>query len=152
MKSKTFNVRKRFLIDIVLITDVTLILLYALTTSNLHVFISAALTLNLLQVLIWLFWVSPTMKIYLDEQALTGPSQNLKKTTIPLDKIDKWRTESLRGATKKKGYVDIYSFEGSRVRLIRPVLGRGQCYIILESVLGNLHADSPKIIVPYPNE
>lgn len=152
MKSRTFNVRKRFLIDIILITDVALIFLYALTTANLPAFIAAGVALNFLQALIWFVWVAPVLKVQLNEQEISGPSQDLKKTVIPLAKVDKWRTETLRASTKKKGYVDIYSFEGSKVRLIRPVLGRGQCYIILESVLGNLHSDSPKIIVPYPNE
>lgn len=135
-----------------LITDVSLIFLYAITTVNLPAFIAAGVFLNILQVLIWFVWASPVLKVRLTDQDITGPSDKFKKKTIPLAKIDKWRTETLRSATKKKGYVDIYSFEGEKIRLVRPVLGRGQCYIILESVLGNLHADSPKIIVPYPNE
>lgn len=135
-----------------LITDVALIFLYAITTVNLPAFIATGVILNLLQILIWFIWAAPVLKVRLTDQEITGPSDTFKKKTILLTKVDKWRTETLRSSTKKKGYVDIYSFEGEKIRLVRPVLGRGQCYIILESVLGNLHADSPKIIVPYPNE
>ncbi len=152
MSNKTFYVRKRFLFDVILVTDVALVFLYAVTTVNLPAFMMAGVILNMLQILIWVFWASSALKIQLTDQDISGPSENLKKKTIPLAKVDKWRTETLRSSTKKKGYVDIYSFEGDKIRLIRPVLGRGQCYIILERVLGNLHSDSPKIIVPYPNE
>ena len=152
MANKTFYIRKRFLFDVILITDVALVFLYAVTTVNLPAFIMVGLILNVTQILIWVFWASSVLKVQLTDQDISGPSEKFQKKTIPLAKVDKWRTESLRSATKKKGYIDIYSFEGEKVRLIRPVLGRGQCYIILETVLGNLHADSPKIIVPYPNE
>lgn len=152
MGNRTFYIRKRFLFDVILITDVALIFIYAITTVNLPAFIAAGFFLNFIQVLIWVFWARFVFRVQLTNQDITGPSESFKKKVIPLIKIDKWRTETLRSATKKRGYVDIYSFEGEKIRLIRPFLGRGQCYIILESVLGNLHADSPKIIVPYPNE
>ena len=153
MANKTFYIRKRFLIDVILITDVALIFLYAITTVNLPAFLAAGIILNVIQIIIWIFWASSVLKIQLTDENISGPSEKFEKKTIPLAKIDKWRTENLRPKTKKKGYVDIYSFEeGEKIRLIRPVLGRGQCYYILESVLGSLHADSPKIIVPYPNE
>lgn len=135
-----------------LITDVAIVFLYAITTVNLPAFIAAGVILNFLQILIWFFWAAPVLKVRLTDQEISGPSDKFQKKTILLTKVDKWRTETLRASTKKKGYVDIYSFEGEKIRLVRPVFGRGQCYIILESVLGNLHADSPKIIVPYPNE
>lgn len=152
MSNRVFNVRKRFLFDVILITDVALIFLYAITAVNLPAFMAAALILNFLQILIWFLWVSPVLKVALTDQEIIGPSKNFKKHSIPLSKIDKWRTESLRTKTKKSGYVDVYSFEGESIRLVRPILGRRHCYIILETVLGNLHGDSPKIIVPYPNE
>ncbi len=152
---KTYFPRGRFLIDIMLITDVFFLLVYAVSTVYFTGFVFTALGLNVIEVLIWFSWVRKVFTVTVFEDKVIGPGPNLSPQTIELNHIDKWKTENLSGQTKKRGFVDIWSSDGVRVRLFRTILGRGQCYFILESVLrgyGSTGDPVRKIIVPYPNE
>ena len=148
--------RGRFLVDILLITDVCFLLIYAISTVYFFGFIVAAMTLNLLELLLWYVWVRRVFTItVVTETDVSGPGPHLIRKKMPIGQIDKWKTENLSASTKKKGYVDIWAMDGSRIRIFRTVLGRGQCYFILESVLRGygVYGDPVrKIIVPYPNE
>lgn len=148
--------RGRFLVDILLITDVFFLLTYAISTVYFMGFVIAALALNFFEILVWFVWVRKAFMITVVTDAeVSGPSPNLVKKKIALSQIDKWKTENLSSTTKKKGYVDIWGMDGTRIRIFRTALGRGQCYFILESVLRGYGAYGDpvrKIIVPYPNE
>jgi hypothetical protein len=152
---KKYFPRGRFLIDILLVTDVLFLLIYAVSTVYFTGFVIAALVFNVLEILIWFTWVRKVFTITVTETTVTGPSPELSRKTLQLAQIDKWKTENLSGMTKKKGFVDIWTLDGARVRIFRTILGRGQCYFILESVLrgyGSYGDPVRKIIVPYPNE
>jgi hypothetical protein len=155
-KKISYYPRGRFLVDILLITDVFFLVLYAVSTEFFFGFVIAALILNLLEILVWYAWVRRAFMVtVVTDVDVTGPAPNLGKKTLTFSQIDKWKTESLSAATKKKGYVDIWGLDGSRIRIFRTMLGRGQCYFILESVLrgyGSYGDPVRKIIVPYPNE
>jgi hypothetical protein len=148
--------RGRFLVDILLITDVFFLVLYAISTVFFMGFLIAALVLNFLEILIWFVWVRKVFTItVVSDTRVTGPAPNLAKKSIEFAQVDKWKTENLSSSTKKKGYVDIWAMDGTRIRIFRTILGRGQCYFILESVLRGYGAYGDpvrKIIVPYPNE
>ncbi len=154
--SKSYFPRGRFLIDIILVTDVFFLLIYAVSTTFFTGFLAIAAILNVLEVLIWFTLVRKIFTITVTETEVRGPGPDLGTKSLQISQIDKWKTENLSGMTKKQGYVDIWSLDGGqRVRIFRTVLGRGQCFFILESVLrgyGSYGDPVRKIIVPYPNE
>lgn len=150
-----FRPRLRFLFDAILFTDVCLLVLYAVMNLYFILIVALGILLNLLEAALWFAWVRHALKVNITEEEVTGPSEFMVKTTILRSKIDKWKTENLRPSTKKRGYVDIWALDGKRIRLIRPVLGRRQVYIIVGTLLGSLtlqNDDIRKLIVPYPNE
>lgn len=152
---KEYYPQDRFLMDIILITDVAILVLSAVSTSFFWGFILLGLALNFFQILLWFFWAKNTLKITVTDQKISGPAPRLSAETIPMLQVDKWKTESLNSRTRKKGFVDIWGRDGSRIRIFRSILGRAQCYAILETVLkgfGSYGDPGRQIIVPYPNE
>lgn len=154
-KKKDYFPRGRFLVDSILVTDISLLVIYAVSTSFFMGFVMIGSAINFIQLLLWFAWIRRGLMITVTEDTVTGPTPYLGRKTIPINQIDKWKTESLSGLTKKKGFVDIWSLDGKCIRIFRPILGRGQCYFILENVLrgfGSFGDPNRKIIVPYPNE
>lgn len=148
-----FRPRIRSLFDLILFTDIVMLVVYAAGTAPLLAIASFAAILNVIEALVFFLWARSALRVRLTETDITGPTEFFARITIPRAKIDKWKTENLRLSTKKKGFIDIWALDGKRIRLIRPVMGRRQCYIIVGTLLGSLASqDVHKLIVPYPNE
>ena len=89
-------------------------------------------------VLIWIAWVIRTFSVEIDEEKITGPNEKRKRISILRRKLDVWKTENLRTATKPKGYFDLWAFDGSRIRIVRNIMGRRNVFFIARLLLGEL--------------
>ncbi len=134
----------RTAVDIVLITDIGLLFLHAATDIPLPLIIILGLILNVLEALIWILWVRSTFAVQISDDTLTGPGPHLGKVSFPRSQLDVWRTENLRPMTKPKGYLDLWSQDGKRIRLFRKILGRGHIFIISQMLLGDAFESNKK--------
>ena len=154
IEPRTFRPRTRFIVDVILITDILLLFVHvAFIPFKTAVMIAACI--NAFQIFVWLVWARRHFTVDISESAVTGPAPGFSRHAIPFDKIDKWKTETLRPKTKVKGYVDIWGKDGKKIRLVRPVLGRSKVFLITGALLGSLTLqgeDWRKLVTPYPNE
>jgi hypothetical protein len=134
----------RTVIDLILITDIGLLFLHAVFNVPTALTISMADFLNLLELLVWAFWVRKHFSIDISDEVIEGPGPDLKKVSFPRSNLDVWRTENLRPTTKPKGYLDLWSQDGKRVRLFRKILGRGHIFIISQMLLGDAFESNKK--------
>ncbi len=134
----------RTAVDIALITDIGFLLLHAVTSFSLWMVVFAALLVNAVEMLIWILWVRKSFSIRITDDAITGPGPDLKIISFPRGQLDVWRTENLRPGTKAKGYLDLWSQDGKRIRLFRKILGRGHVFIISQMLLGDAFESNKK--------
>lgn len=128
----------RIALDVILATDLALLLLQTFTNIPMVFILVLGTGLNALQVLFWVFWLRHSFAIHITEDTITGPGPRLQKVSFPRAELDMWRTESLRAETKAKGYLDLWSNDGKRIRLFRKVLGRGHIFRISKILLGDI--------------
>jgi hypothetical protein len=85
-------------------------------------------------ILFWILWVRPVYKIEIIEGKVYGPSPAFRRVSFPLRKID--HRKILHRTRKQKiiGYRDIYSMNGSRIRLCHRFLGKPAVCDIMEIV------------------
>lgn len=134
----------RTAVDIALITDIGFLLLHAVVDIPLVMIMFGAVGLNVLEVLIWAFWVRNVFSIRISDETLEGPGEKLQKVSFLRSQLDVWRTENLRPATKLKGYLDLWAQDGKRIRLFRKILGRGHIFIISQMLLGDAFESNKK--------
>ena len=127
----------RTAVDIALMTDIGLLLFHAVTNTAVSAVIFVALCINILEILIWVFWVRSCFSVEISDDTIAGPGPNLQKISFLRSQLDVWRTENLRPMTKPKGYLDLWSQDGKRIRLFRKILGRGHVFIISQMLLGD---------------
>ena len=134
----------RTVVDIILITDIGLLLIHAATSIPIALIFIGALCLNLFELSVWAFWVRNSFAVQISDEEITGPDPQLRKISFLRSHLDVWRTENLRPATKPKGYLDLWSQDGKRIRLFRKILGRGHIFIISQMLLGDAFESNKK--------
>ena len=135
--SVTYSPRMRAGIDLVLMTDVFLLLLHGVTRISFPIVVFGGILLNLIQLSLWKFWVIPFFSITITDDAIIGRNSKMKSTTIDRTKLNVWKTESERPKGKKRGVLDLWSTDGKRIRIFRSLIGRGNIFAISQTLLGD---------------
>ena len=142
--STTFQPPMRTGMDIVLITDIGLLFLHAVSNIPIILVLILAFFINAVELLVWIFWVRNQFSVEISDGTVYGPAPDLQRIAIPRPRIDVWRTENLRSMTKPKGYLDLWSQDGKRIRLFRKIIGRGNVFIISQMLLGDAFESNKK--------
>lgn len=135
--SKIFRPPFRRTTDIVLITDIGLLILYAVTDIPLPLILLIGLVLNALEIGIWTFWLRNLFSVRITEESITGPGTHLQKVSFLRSEFDKEKTEILRPNTKAKGYLDLWALDGKRIRVFRKAFGRRPVHHLCTMLLGD---------------
>lgn len=135
--SKIFQPPFRRTTDIVLITDIALLIFYAVVDISPILILFAALGLNVLEIVLWTFWLRNLFSIRITEELITGPGTHLQKVSFLRSQLDKDKTENLRPDTKVKGYLDLWALDGKRIRVFRKAFGRRPVHHICTMLLGD---------------
>ena len=146
MSSNVMTVQPPFrtAVDIILVTDIGLLFLHAITSLPLLLIALIGSILNLAEILVWTFWVRNCFSIHISDEKIEGPGPGLQRISFARSQLDVWRTENLRPVTKPKGYLDLWAQDGKRVRLFRKILGRGHIFIISQMLLGDAFESNKK--------
>src|SRR3989338_2562736 len=139
---KIFRPPFRRTADIVLITDISLLILHAVMDIPPNLMFLIAIVLNVLEIVLWTFWLRNIFSVRITEESITGPGTHLQKVSFPRSELDRQKTENLRPGTKSKGYLDLWALDGKRIRLFRKAFGRGPVFLICKMLLGDIFEGS----------
>jgi hypothetical protein len=129
-----YKPRGRVLVDVLLIFNALLILIYPLRLVSAFLMICFALLVNVATISFWFLIASRFFKIKIDESVIYGPSGFFSKTTIRLRMVDHIRIRERSKLEKWLGIYNIWSFDGNRVMIFRKLLGRSPTNKILTTV------------------
>ena len=115
-------------VDLILITDIGMLLFHAITDIPPALMVIAGLVLNVIEVLVWMFIIRPLFALKITEETLSGCGPHLERVSFPRARLDVWRTENLRPMTKLKGYFDLWAQDGKVIRIFRKVFDRKQIF------------------------
>ncbi len=119
---KIFKPVAYLFIDAILIVDILILAAHGVTGISVPILLTASILIDIPIFLIWLV-IAHFLKVEIADNIIKGPSVFWAKQSIPLRKIDHTRITSDKRSRMVK---DLWSVEGTRVRLYRLFLGRPQ--------------------------
>jgi hypothetical protein len=131
--NRTFRPNFRVVVDVLLIFNVFLFVVYALLQVDFTFLLIAGLIVNSLFILIWFLVISPIVTVQIFQNEITGPSLLFKRKSLTIRSIDHNRLYST-GNPRKSFVKDLWTVDGQRIRLYRKFLGEGKVGTIISII------------------
>lgn len=133
-KEKIFRPRRRRLLDLLLLANCLVMILFAF--HPIHAFSLGILCLSMssLLVLLWFFIITPLMTIKIVSNTISGRDGKGMMQTIPFRKIHFTNTIVSPEGMKRIFFKDIHSLDGKIIRIHRQFLGEGQVNKIIVTI------------------
>ncbi len=123
---KKFRARRRVLMDILLILDIAIFLLFTIKIIPIGTLLPILLIIDTFVFLSWHFLAVPLTRVEVTVDSLIGPSQWFLRTTIPLGQVDLSKTNRPKSKSDftNKLFKDVWAKDGRCIRLHRRILGQ----------------------------
>ncbi len=132
-QKKIFRPIKRALLDILIITDLAIII-FGPTGRRFEHLIIVMLMINVIEAGLWFVIARAYFRIELTTEKISGPAAIIGRVTLKRSELDRSRSEKRSPAARWVGFRDIYSTDGRCIRVYRRILGRRQIHNIFESL------------------
>ncbi|MBN1688789.1 MAG: hypothetical protein JW893_06780 [Candidatus Omnitrophica bacterium] len=129
-----FKPRRRVLYDVLFGVNILFLLLYSASILSVLVLIVTVAVINIGLILSWFFVIQNVFKIKISQNVITGPSKSLFPTSFLLRKVDHLRLHERSNFERALGLYNIWSVEGTRILLIRRLIGRSPTSKILSII------------------